>query len=1782
MKGWRIATAALLILAAWGCATDVGTIDRTQNDKLQKKLFAGIWYYNQVVIDVPDSTAATFVGEATMGSINKIVWDIQEKYLVAYPTSEWIVGSEKDWHKHRIFKYWDQACMDSKDGVGECIDGKDNLNDPSKLCCYVELYVGQPLAAFPIKSHFDVKRQYNAQTGAQTNVLEENTVDKKWWKRAYMRVDWSQNKINDYSFMARINKATPVDYYVQEWEGDHKNPDAPTITDNYIDVVTKTYVDPAPNGCDVYGMSYYDCVPAVLKIRNSFRKVKPNDDYIPARYHNDEEQKMFGFFLTQRQGFDPDWGLNYSGALYLINRWNLWRDNFDTTDIFVPLEQDGKTLQCTDDAHAPDECNNPDARCVNGQCKIPKPCFKTPMNNGCDPMKNEYCYADHWFTRGHCKIRTPKPYLERKLHPIVYWMSADTPDFMQDVDYHVVSSWNKVFKETVAWLYLWESKGWIYGDQRVRSCETDQDCASHALADQYINVGSKVGNHPAAKTAVFTDSHGLLQVLDATYPDAGVKAVVRLINVSDKAVDLAVKGGSVISAGVQPFTKNGNPPFAQIDKGNGVVFSVGSGANVLATSMPVDAVSGSVIYLVYDGKNLYAVRAFANDINGIRLINASSRTIDVGYHGALVASALPPGGSTDYLKVPQYVHGNQVGSAPQRVTVIEHGQRGDITCYREEQQGTCVGWFPNTTDADLAQVKKIEKSLPNLFVMCQNQYDGGDFVGSTETGDQNPWQSVQGSKDMQWISRAYDGTVNADGTRNADGSWYNPCVDAIPWTENDTPEQKLQIARSMKKEGDSRFPMVYYIPEDQMASPLGYSPSAADPDTGEIYWAVANIYGAPMRTWATYNRDILDLVNGNLKVDDYITGKYVRDYLLGVLQGKKSGALTAGGKAAVERNTFMDKLIAEDHQPWVTNRTPKDAQGLDATMLDVMKTLHNTDYLKRAVSGLPAMGTNTAKQRLAALKGTPIEDLLMTPEMKVIMSHGTIGPNDPVTPDEKAKISPLDWMNSADILKKDRERRLFLAKHNFMSRAALNYENQIYAAKKWGCYPGTPHPDTCLTGEKLMQKILDLSLYSVTVHEVGHTLGLRHNFAGSTDLFNYFDQYYDIRERQKVPCHNKGECEEVLGQDCVNGYCAVKTVTQCSADADCGNGQFKCVQGQCFKYKSCGRELECDAGQICDTSTDTCMDAKTGKYALEKVVAQGETDPKDPTIHYVKEMIPRPAMTEKEAEEGRSMYQYSSIMDYGQRWSSDIYGPGKYDKAAIRFGYGRIVDVYRDIKPIIKVIKAYANYYSTDPSGVSYYMDSSFWNSGIYMSQFYFMDYMIGPKANLDRASVPWEWVKLQHNQADNYFDQQWYWHYVQVPYKFASDDYEGNVDIYMWDTGVDSLEIAYNMMVRLKDYYIVDAFMRERYGFGLHGDPYYYFSRVYSRYMDRVRMVGMFYALYAHILKEYSWRGMWANSRLMGWALRRASELSFTMLANELAGPAPGSYKLDAKDNLYKNFSYKMNQPGSQLNIPLGIGKYPYTKFMSDAGYYYYDHALWIGSFWDKMAALMTLIDSTVYFTTNYVGEQLDVGVGTSIGFNTMYTSSLLKLFGGIIADDYNLFADMVDKKGNIEPRIFFDPDNTDAYSVSPPPYATPHVYGTSDPAVQPSISDLALKLYVAAYAMAYLPASFEPAYLDAFAVCLKGTGECRNMDTSIQNGEQVEFKDPFSGKTYLAWANNYGDNPYSPMADLLKKANSAVDAWNAATGADKDKAKLQVQKYVTLIEQLRQLFQYMNYMRI
>ncbi|MCA9581738.1 MAG: hypothetical protein KC416_08075, partial [Myxococcales bacterium] len=172
---------ALMALGLGACATSEPPVNRVQENVVDKLTFSGEWYSLQTVIDAPYGAGYTFVGE--QGSLEKIEWEIQERFLLARRSFEHIAGSE-----------------------------------PQGLAGETE--ENAAVAVYAIESHFDIRRQYNPVTGEESNVVYEDTQDRPWHQRKYMRVDWSKNLITDNSFLVLAKlfdgiDTEPVSYYVQ-------------------------------------------------------------------------------------------------------------------------------------------------------------------------------------------------------------------------------------------------------------------------------------------------------------------------------------------------------------------------------------------------------------------------------------------------------------------------------------------------------------------------------------------------------------------------------------------------------------------------------------------------------------------------------------------------------------------------------------------------------------------------------------------------------------------------------------------------------------------------------------------------------------------------------------------------------------------------------------------------------------------------------------------------------------------------------------------------------------------------------------------------------------------------------------------------------------------------------------------------------------------------------------------------------------------------------------------------------------------------------------------------------------------------------------------------------------------------------------------------------------------------------------------------------------------------------------------------------------------------------
>lgn len=1710
-------------LVGSGCVEDVGLVDRTAPYKLDKKMFEGVWMYTQTTTDVPYSSAVSFAGES--GGSKKIVFDIQEEWLVAYPVVETVDGTEADWKTNSIRKFW----------------------DPEHRGEFLEMYVGAPVARWPISSHFDVKRSYNSYNGSQSNEVYEDTQDRPWYERDYIRVDWHRQGVMDFFFSL---KGAGNSYFVGEerpWDPDEFYTDP---NGGYFDYVIRTETWSAgQERCNIYDLSAYDCSETEVKVRHAFRRFDPKRDYEPIRYHNDEQQDRFGFFSTERKAYDYDWGPSYKATIEYANRWNIWDKTYDFKK---PVDDAGneQTIACT-------------------------------LDRECDRDAGQRCQHDEsWFAdQGYCATPVAKKFKDRGLRPIIYHLSADWhPDYVASA-YHTADGWSDVYKDAVAWAYLYEEKGiespkgcTTHADcnndnllaertvqvldnatpchqntdcsangvcdagycATVRSCDADSPCSlgQTCSAGVCMENGQQVLTRPrvnATRSSTFVAGNGVYALTHDNFPNAvrqtlpANHAFVRFLNLTDTNASLTV-GGVAIEGGAYDAARDLDPQdpataqfMAPVEAGTAVTATASAnGASLAETQFDIRATSHYLV--IYNGKELVVAGVSnAQTTQGIRFVHAAygEAPIDMGIEGARVATNIGYQQATGYL----YNAGAQ-----QRATLSRTGGRGDFTCYESDTMiGYCAGWGPEITDADRDHVRQLKSELPEMFVLCQNQFDPLTASQTVAEGD---------------FATTFNDSRYTRGT-------YNICNDA---TRVPHPEEP-------KKMGDARYSFFYWVTEPQRSGPLGYGPTQADPETGEAINANANIYGGAMQTYGQYAQDLIDLVNGDLSTDNVVTGQFIRDYLKNQADNDAEtaaifGALTADGKpqGAFDGHDFHDAMEAPHKAP-AQNLDPAEAAFQRAMKLHLKApTRFTQDYQfpelnelmrdrnrfhQSLVDSVPKVDPKFYQDRLNRIQGTWIEDLLINDEVKLAAEY--VDPDHDLDAAQlRSALSPTAWSTKYALHKEEERMKVLGENCLYLGEFA---DDAIYGLAKEMKGSG-------LSREEIRKVVSDRILAGVLEHEVGHTMGLRHNFSGSTDVFNFFDEYYSVREKELILCQDPQWCDQETGETC-----AIKS---CQGDGDCPAGTL-CSENVCAAPASdssttlvptgaCSKPLpdlpDCDDNEACGAN-NVCFEKRC--YAPSA------------------QLSPRPWLTDAEKAAKRTEYQYSTVMDYGGRINSDIHGLGKYDYAAIKFGYTQLIDTYTDISNIEERITKAADIYGSTPAQQSYFKESrGYWNNrgtGIYHAFNYLTNY-IGVEQNLKRTPTPYHIVKNQRDATINSVRQYQDLTYVEVPYAYCSDEYRGNMGCYYFDQGIDMGEMAQGALDQLNSYYIFDAFKRERLFFGSYGNPMGYYARIMDRYLRVLGDVGMYYALYDNYLFRYSWYDAWKAMPLGGRTMEQAALAAFDRLKDMIASPAPGSYKYDPDTESYVNVSLKGGVEGADFDIPFGVGRYPYTQFGADLGYYYYQHPLWFGSFWEKLGSLVTLTDSTAYFVDTYVGEQINIGVGTSLGYNTVFSDELNNFLGGIISGDLEFYAGR-----NVQGRYVPPSISSDQIASKP---------------VEPSINNFTLKLYSALYGLAFMPAGFDPQFIDRLAVYLEGEAT-QFHDGSDANLTEVRFEDPIGGKVYVAYTTNYGDigkPKVDVAAELIMRAQDLADDWSASQDpAEKSRLQRQLGDVRDVLDVLRGL---------
>jgi hypothetical protein len=936
-----------------------------------------------------------------------------------------------------------------------------------------------------------------------------------------------------------------------------------------------------------------------------------------------------------------------------------------------------------------------------------------------------------------------------------------------------------------------------------------------------------------------------------------------------------------------------------------------------------------------------------------------------------------------------------------------------------------------------------------------------------------------------------------------------------------------------KRVGDLRYSMINWANNGAFIPWGGYGPSSQDPLTGETIQGASNLNGANYDESAQRTLYIVDIILGRITPNEYADGEYLLPYLEELRERTNNdiylGYLPDGvGDVGANKSNLPAQLAAQQRDVGTVQANLLNQHALDQVTQEIQWSLRHHDRLRNTAMDLLQrpeflarintpidqlrIQNGLQRSRLHLGRGTIVEQAMITEEIRTGMGLllDTAVSRGGMTEDEALEIlSPIRFA-SPDALRRHDER----LRNRFLDRnicaLAEDFDPYMYGfAQEIAEYRVRLENEFGLSGFELEQEIWRYArarlIQPVIEHEIGHTVGLRHNFEGSFDAMNYNPQYWRLREM--------------------------------TFDEDCSSDGYR-------TFSADGMVTGVVAPRRC-----------SGQTTAEQTAESAEV------MRRLRVGLP--------ADGGRTQaiyeYQYSSIMDYDSKPNTQSAGLGLYDYAAIAYGYGRLVEVFtNDAIPHridvtsrwnpttdsflsvdvtrssqrVRTMRDVDNYtierngiIAGDVSGDR--LNDNRWTHWHYSvlpimfdglrdsidtsnpaTQYHRrIDYegVRGMAAMYNRELIPEE-TAIAENR-------------VIVPYRFCSDEYRGSSSVCnIFDLGADEYEVYKSMVDTYDSYYVSQFFRRQRPGFGLWLFPV--LNGMLFRYFDPARRLYQFWLL------NYSASGFdWLNSPRGGLNQYLAALDSINFIASTMNTPTVGTFVWDEPTGTYRNVSdrtdftfpaYDPTYPDLRENdyMRVGItdgGRYGFSRFLrnqdGDLSYYRFYQTEVASHFWAKYAA-------TIAITS---GEVDVIGVDTQSDATAFFLApylvfedELINYFGAIISEDLTQVGWCVkneDGRRFVEPIEMIRGNNDPGCEGSGGRLMNPHtnVFGNRD---------FNMQLFGIIFAAAQFPALFDMDWLDRSAVYIWGRAEQPAIYTEDMENPDFEWLTytTVNGMTYAA----------------------------------------------------------------
>ena len=837
---------------------------------------------------------------------------------------------------------------------------------------------------------------------------------------------------------------------------------------------------------------------------------------------------------------------------------------------------------------------------------------------------------------------------------------------------------------------------------------------------------------------------------------------------------------------------------------------------------------------------------------------------------------------------------------------------------------TAAEWddtFRNTVklamDIDAEQLDaKLEEEYGHteMFRIVENSCHPGPLV---------EWFDEHGSShpdDQMHVSGIFDNYVNTTsaGDDMEERLWNlsheargNMCAE-IEYATQTRPDPDAQF--TWEQLGDLRYSLFNWV-EENTGMWAGYGPSAADPKTGEIIRANANFAGQGIRQNATYAADLIQYFNGELSQNDILHGVQIRDDLF----NNDRDETKLGMEPEARRQMAMRSGIDPDE---ISESGFEERPSYED--LDSFVHKHGLDRIQQEADIVAKQGSKNAAndQRMVEFLENPqVKSFLMSNvETAMAVEANARDRHGDNFDDEQFHQAYLDFHTPRHFHDRRHEAERMLSERNILTQESVHRSLETLVT-----YQGVADYFAGADRDDIKEHFLNELFIGTQLHEIGHAVGLRHNFSGHSDALNYHEEFWKIEEA------------------------------------------------------------------VIDGRLD-----REDAYSLQGELAQDILG--DDDVEYA----------------SQAEFKLSTVMDYTGDLTGRFAGLGRYDRAAIKFGYGELVERWDDDVELVNAIDTYS--ILTDYADLPYLMagnqsgagDSATFSEGV--------DIILNSREYVAIDDAMEDRREHIRENTDNWFsygfeDGALPHEDRTVDYEFCSDEFNGQIlDCATWVYGGNQQEMVNHAFDTFRAF---QTFWRHR---RHHIDRNYdnlnaYFMRL-MRTIQTTQEPFRYYSIYRWMdLGDYT-----AD-------LERAAIDGFNFYNELLAMPQPGRhcyFEEDASDvdpwwfydleNVYVPADYHLDegQCGDYVDIPRGVGQEYNFKF-TDEYMYRIDR---VGSFIDKMVATQMLFDISAEFAQSAFFTDFRA---TNLSYWTVFQDEMLEMMGGMILGDYKAYAPKVNG-GNIE----------------------------------------------------------------------------------------------------------------------------------------------------------------------